>query len=315
MRPLLWLPGTSNGSPERRDGPASGAAGDAANEQAAALDDSALASWYAYPPDTTAPIPWLRANFVSTLDGAVAGRDGRSGSINTGADRAVFALLRALCDVILVGAGTARVEGYAAARVGRRWWALRAVSRSGSASPRAPAPAMAVLSRSGALPARLLDRLDPADKAGSVVLVTCSAAPHSAVRAARRALGSEGVMVAGDDVVDIGRAVTELSARLGGRLLCEGGPGVLRQVVEAELLDELCLTTVPRLVGGGSGRLLSTGDLDLTLVPVALLEADGALLGRWVPAGRLSRLGGGLGLSRLSPLSRVSRLTPEGSPG
>jgi len=75
---------------------------------------------------------------------------------------------------------------------------------------------------------------------------------------------------------------------------------VLRQVVEAELLDELCLTTVPRLVGGGSGRLLSAADLDLTLVPIGLLEGDGALLGRWVPAGRLSRL---------------SRLTPEGSPG
>ena len=67
------------------------------------MDSEALALAYAYPRLSPGQI-WVRANFISTLDGAAAGDDGRSGSINTGADREVFALLRALSDVVLVGA-------------------------------------------------------------------------------------------------------------------------------------------------------------------------------------------------------------------
>ena len=55
---------------------------------------------------------WLRVNFVSTLDGAVSGADGRSGSINTPADHRVFRVLRELADAVVVGAGTVRAEGY-----------------------------------------------------------------------------------------------------------------------------------------------------------------------------------------------------------
>ncbi len=56
--------------------------------------------------------PWFRANMVSTINGVAAGPDGRSGSINNDIDRQVFALLRSQADAILVGAGTARTEGY-----------------------------------------------------------------------------------------------------------------------------------------------------------------------------------------------------------
>src|SRR5699024_6290073 len=59
-------------------------------------------------------VPWVRSNFVTTVDGAVQGRDGRSGTINTEADHLVFDLLRALCDVVVVGAGTVRRERYRA---------------------------------------------------------------------------------------------------------------------------------------------------------------------------------------------------------
>ena len=51
------------------------------------LTEAELAALYAYPEETVAERPWVRANFVTTLDGAVTGDDGRSGSINTGADR------------------------------------------------------------------------------------------------------------------------------------------------------------------------------------------------------------------------------------
>jgi riboflavin biosynthesis pyrimidine reductase len=56
--------------------------------------------------------PWTRANMVSSIDGAATGADGLSGSINNAADRAVFQQLREGADAIIVGAGTARAEGY-----------------------------------------------------------------------------------------------------------------------------------------------------------------------------------------------------------
>ncbi|MFC6345325.1 dihydrofolate reductase family protein, partial [Nocardioides hankookensis] len=56
--------------------------------------------------------PWLRVNMVSTVDGAATGASGTSGSINNAVDKQVFDHLRATCDVIVVGAATARAEGY-----------------------------------------------------------------------------------------------------------------------------------------------------------------------------------------------------------
>ena len=61
--------------------------------------------------------PWLRLNFVSTVDGAAQGPDGKSGGINNAADKAVFDTLRDLADAVVVGAGTARAEGYRPAAV------------------------------------------------------------------------------------------------------------------------------------------------------------------------------------------------------
>lgn len=58
--------------------------------------------------------PWLRANMVSTVDGSAQGADGLTGSINNEIDKAVFHELRRTADVIVVGGGTARAEGYSA---------------------------------------------------------------------------------------------------------------------------------------------------------------------------------------------------------
>ncbi|MGO1334328.1 MAG: dihydrofolate reductase family protein, partial [Cellulosimicrobium funkei] len=70
-----------------------------------------LAALYAYgTPVRGASV--VRANMVASVDGAAWGPDERSGSINDDADWRVFRVLRALADVVLVGAGTARAEGY-----------------------------------------------------------------------------------------------------------------------------------------------------------------------------------------------------------
>src|SRR6476619_5171119 len=106
-----------------------------------ALDDAALAALYRYPDMASPPVRWLRANMVASLDGA-ATVDGRSGGLSDEADQQIFAMLRAHADVILVGAGTARAEGYGPVRPeseGLRWAWLR--------DGRTPSPPIAVITR------------------------------------------------------------------------------------------------------------------------------------------------------------------------
>ncbi len=70
------------------------------------LSDDDLVALYAYPHERR----YVRANFVTSLDGAAQGADEKSGSLSSKADKRIFRLLRSLCDVIVVGAGTARSE-------------------------------------------------------------------------------------------------------------------------------------------------------------------------------------------------------------
>ena len=86
---------------------------------AAPLGDADWAALYAYPSG-----PWLRANMVSSVDGA-ASLDGVTQGLSSKADRRLFALLRTLADVIVVGAATVRAENYAAVRQHELWPDLR----------------------------------------------------------------------------------------------------------------------------------------------------------------------------------------------
>ncbi|GAA3744230.1 pyrimidine reductase family protein [Salinactinospora qingdaonensis] len=233
-------------------------------------DGEALARLYAYPARNGRP--WVRANMVATLDGAAAGHDGKSGSINTTADREVFTLLRALADVIVVGAGTARAEAYRRPRVRQ---AHRTTVRAG----RPPHPALAVVTRTAHLPP-LLAADDPA--AGPVLMVTCSHAGAPAIEAARHTLGSEQVIVAGESTVELSVAVRELHRRGLARVLCEGGPHLLRDAIDAGLLDELCLTVTPLLVAGDQPRIAVGADVAQSFTLRLLIESQGTLLNRWV---------------------------------
>ncbi len=245
--------------------PGAGSPGDA-------LDASALERLYVYPDR-----PWLRANMVATLDGAAAGNDGRTGSINTPADQVVYTLLRDLADVVLVGAGTARVEGYRHTRPRTRDLLSRAVAEG-----RAAHPELAVVSATGRVPPLLADR---AEDGGGVLLVTCGAAGAEALGRARHALGEDRVLVCGDQSVDLPAAVAALSDRGLPRILCEGGPRLLADVAAAGLLDELCLTVVPLLAGGLEQRIAVGTAADHALVPGVVIESGGTLLQRWLRSG------------------------------
>lgn len=232
------------------------------------LTDDDIAELYGYPVERT----WVRANFVSTVDGAVQGPDEKAASISDRADERVFAMLRSLSDVVVVGAGTARAEGYAPVKPHEVDTDLR--RRRGLAA----VPAIAVVSRSLDLSEELLAGGD----APTLVFTTASAP------AARVDHDSElaDVVVAGDETIDPHLVVEELSARGYQRILLEGGPQLLRTFVAADRCDELCLTVSALLVGGDRHRLLRGGAVDppAALQLRHLLEEDGTLFCRYTRA-------------------------------
>ncbi|HEY5837087.1 dihydrofolate reductase family protein [Streptomyces sp.] len=237
-----------------------------------------LAAAYAYPP--RAADPYLRANMVASLDGAALA-DGTSAPLSSDADMRVFGVLRALADVILVGAETVRREGYRPARARADFAARRA------AEGRPPAPAIAVLTR------RLdLDFTAPLfTRAQTPTLVLTGAAAPAKDLAAAREAGAEVVIAGVGDGVDPVRAVRELSARGHVRLLHEGGPRVLAQFAAAGVLDELCLTVSPLLTGGDAPRIMNGPAVPgpdaagpARFVPLSILEEDGYLFTRYVRA-------------------------------
>jgi riboflavin biosynthesis pyrimidine reductase len=237
--------------------------------QSKEMDAEALALAYAYP-QLSAGQTWIRANFISTLDGAATGHDGRSGSINAGADREVFQLLRALSDVVLVGAGTARVEGYKRATAKDPWTSLR--------KGRPAHPTTAVFSRSGNVPPGLSQAREAS---GEVLMLTCHGAGAEAINFARGTLGEEHVIVTGEDTVDLTAAIDCLAARGLQRVLCEGGPHLMGALVASGHLDELCLTIAPILVAGEHPRITAGTAATADLVPRLLIESQGSILGRW----------------------------------
>ncbi len=199
-------------------------------------DDDALAELYAWPATDGAVV---RANMIASLDGG-ATVDGRSAGLGNAADEHLFGLLRDLADVILVGSGTVRAEKYGGIRGSaqlqerRQRWGLTA----------APPP-IAVVTGRGLDPAAPL--FTDTDTPPIVITTQTGAAT---VPAGTR------VIVAGDDRVDLGVAIAALAAQGFRRIHCEGGPGVLASLVEADLLDECCLTLSPLLLGSRAARML-----------------------------------------------------------
>ena len=235
----------------------------------AQLDDDALADMYAYPESTGRP--YVRANMVTSLDGAAQGTDGRSGTLSSPADKRVFALLRGLADVILVGAATARVEKYGPAEASPAHSARRAGLGQRPAAP------IAVVSRR-------LD-LDPDgplfDPGGErTIVVTSATAPPDR----REALAEKAdIAVAGEGGVDLHIALDVLASRGLHRVLCEGGPRLLGEIVVDGLLDDLCLTFSPLLRGGDAPRALNGPPTPARRMRLAhVLEEEGTLLTRWL---------------------------------
>jgi riboflavin biosynthesis pyrimidine reductase len=236
------------------------------------VDDGGLTELYAYPDDLQSC--WVRGNMITSLDGG-ATDDGKAGGLAGAGDRAVFSLMRHAADVILVGASTVRVENYSGAQLPVA--ARQARQRRGQAE----VPPIAVITRSG--------DLDP-----SALLFTRTEVPPLILTAARtfedtrQRLGSVAEVIdasgSDPDSADTATVLRILAERGLFRVLTEGGPLILGNLINNGLLDELCLTVAPILVGGAAKRIVTgLGDVHTGMHRTHVLtDDDGYLYTRYV---------------------------------
>jgi riboflavin biosynthesis pyrimidine reductase len=228
-----------------------------------------LVEAYSPPTGAGAARPFVRCNMISSLDGAIA-VGGRSGMLGGPPDRKVFQALRSLADVVVVGAGTARAEGYGPVRLDAE---LRARRRQRGLEE---VPPIAVVTRSG-----VLDWSSPFFTEAEQRPVVFAPSDTASV-VGEQAAGAADVLEAGESRVDPALVLGHLHRRGHRSVLLEGGPGLNADFVGASLLDELCLTLAPRLVAGSGSRVLAGPELPepLALELVHLLEEDGFLFSR-----------------------------------
>jgi riboflavin biosynthesis pyrimidine reductase len=204
------------------------------------------------------PAPGLRVNLVATLDGGTADAGGTSAGITIGADRVVLGAIRSVSDTVLIGAATLRAEPDL---VPKRTH-------------------LTVLTTTGDFTgATVRDDIEE----GRILVV----GPSGAEQRARETFAApfEYLAVDGDRAVPLARMLAALRDRGLAKIVCEGGPRLVGQLLAANLVDEICLTTVPRIVGkpqvlfGGA----SPGPHDLELIQL-LADESGALYARWRPS-------------------------------
>jgi riboflavin biosynthesis pyrimidine reductase len=212
--------------------------------------------------------PRLFANFVSSVDGVVALPGGpESGGVVSGknaADRFVMGLLRACADAVLIGAGTFRASG------GHLWHPDRVYPPGATAFAAlrtrlglSPEPRLVLISASGEL-----DGSHPALKHDTLVVTT--RAGEAELR--RRAPPSVRALIVDRNPIPLAAALEALRAEGCATILTEGGPTLAGELVAQGLLDELFLTTSPRLFGRfhGDGRKALLDGVDLSRSPRTL---------------------------------------------
>ena len=209
---------------------------------------------------------YVRVNMVSSIDGA-ATVDGRVGPLTSTADQALLHRLREISDVVLVGAGTVRAEGYGPIALSKSTQQRRI------AAGQAACPPLALVTRS--LNLDLASPLFTSATTRPIVITVRDAPPDRRTAAAEVA----DVVIAGDETVDMTTAIKTLADRGLTRVVSEGGPHLLAQLLAAELVDELCLAIAPLVVGEQRTRITAGPALH---APAALhlahvLEEDGYL--------------------------------------
>lgn len=196
--------------------------------------------------------PWVALAMVTSLDGSTV-VDGRSGGLANTNDSRVLQRLRSIADVIVVGAGTVRAEGYG--------------------PPSKDGQRIGVVTSSGRV-----DLTSELFRTGSGFVITSEEAAIN---------GADGVDVvrAGRERVDLDLALRSLGevCENASVVQAEGGSTLNGAFVDADLVDEINVTTAP-LVVGGTGPRLASGGGDRSFrygLEQLLLDEDGYAFARW----------------------------------
>jgi riboflavin biosynthesis pyrimidine reductase len=238
-----------------------------------ALDTEALDTLYTHPPGV------LRAGMIAGLDGAIE-LGGRSGGLGGEDDQELLATLRAAADVVVIGSGTLRQEGYGPV------WLSEERRRRRVERGQAPLPALAVVSTRGDLDpaARVFtERRDNQPEPPKPIVFTADGAGGGPLADVAE------IVPAGSSAVEVSSVLDRLAERGLRRVLCEGGPTLLGAFAAAGVLGELCLSKAPVYAGPGHATLGGSGrpfERPLRLRLAHLLVADdGLLAGRYLSDG------------------------------
>lgn len=216
--------------------------------------DVDLASCYRVERPTPRDRPWVMVGMIQSIDGAIE-VDGTSGGLGNVTDRRVLHTLREIADVILVGAHSVAVEGYG--------------------PPRKPGQRIGVVTNSG----RLDYGSDLFARGAGFVITHESATVPAGIDTVR----------AGTSRLDVAAALARLGSLIDASIaICEGGPSLNASLLAAGLVDELCITTAPLLIGGSSPRIVGRGPAVTERFTLAhlLIDTDGYQFHRWL--GRVS---------------------------
>lgn len=200
---------------------------------------------------------WLRLNFVASIDGVIADSNGISDGLSSRTDRRILGSIRANSDVVLIGAASVRAEGYFLPRD----------------------TALAIVTGSGDLSGHRI----PTGISREKIIVFCPdesslklTETFGEVPFRRQTLPGPrmNLKLIVDRLRDLGYS----------SIVCEGGSQLAGELLESDLVDEICLTISPTLVGAGPSLLSSlesTHDLKLRQI---ILDEDSFLYGSWLVA-------------------------------
>jgi len=187
--------------------------------------------------------PYVVLKYAQTIDGRIATQRGDAKWISSEAERRISHGLRAACDAVLVGVGTAIIDD--------PQLTVRMVPGS--------SPLRVVLDSTLRLPstAHVFD-----DDARTVALTTSSSSAERRAVLRARAVGVH-VVDAGPRGVDLASALQTLRALGVGSLLVEGGARVITSFLAEKLVDRLIVGIAPTIMGTG---IDAVGDLGVASV-------------------------------------------------
>lgn len=174
---------------------------------------------------TTGPI--VRANMVISADGHFVDEHGSSRQLSSPLDLKVLLTLRAISDAILVGANTVRIENYKSPKLGPDYQFLK------------DKPAkLIVITKSLEFDQDLRLFSDPNNR--PIFVTQQSDSKDWQLNESKLAnLVDFLIFPAPLDLVQVVKKIQELGYQ---QIVCEGGPELLRQLIDLNLVDEIDLT-------------------------------------------------------------------------